>query len=106
MFEKSQIKEHMEVRGPADEHVGTVDSLAGDVLKLTRSDSSDGVHHYIDLKWVDRIEDGRLYLKGDAQVRTDSSHARPHPSATRPEKLPLFGTSGHGTGMGGSGFNG
>jgi len=106
MFEKGRIKEHMEVRGPADEHVGTVDSISGDVLKLTRSDSSDGKHHYIDLKWVDRIEDDRLYLKGDAQVRTDASHARLHPGAPPREELPLFGTSGHGTGMGGSGFNG
>lgn len=106
MFEKGRIKEHMAVSGADGAQIGTIDALSGDVIKLTRSDSTDGRHHYVDLKWVDRIEDDRLYLKSDAQLRTDSSHARLHPSAKPRKDPPLFGTSGHGTGMGGSGFNG
>lgn len=111
MFEKWRIKEHMEVSGPEGRHLGTVDSIDGDVIKLTRSDSADGQHHYVDVKWVDRIEDNRAYLKpgaplgaGGAQEarRGAASGLRPDPDAPA-EDPPLFGTSGHGTGMGGSG---
>lgn len=113
MFEKWRIKEHMEVSGPEGRHLGTVDSIDGDVIKLTRSDSADGQHHYVDVKWVDRIEDNRAYLKPDAPLGSggaqDARHgdgrmagARPDPEAPA-EDPPLFGTSGHGTGMGGSG---
>jgi len=106
MFEKWRIKEHMEVSGPDGQHLGTVDSVDGDVIKLTRSDSADGQHHYVDVKWVDRIDDNRAYLKPDAPLGAAASHT-PHHSALNAEPAadepPIFGTSGHGTDMGGSG---
>lgn len=63
MFEKLRIKEHMEVADNSGQHVGTVDEVVDDRIKLTRSDSSDGTHHFIAIDQVDRIEDNRIYLK-------------------------------------------
>lgn len=69
MFEKWRITEHMAVTGPAGQHLGTVDSIDGDVLKLIRRESADSLHHYVDVKWVERVEDNRAYLKADAPLR-------------------------------------
>lgn len=63
MFEKLRIHEHMEVATSTGEHVGTVDHVKDDQIKLTRTDSSDGAHHYIALDNVDKIDDNRIYLK-------------------------------------------
>ena len=68
MFEKLRIKEHMEVADSAGNHVGTVDEIKDDRIKLTRSDSSDGSHHFIDLDKVDKIDDNRVYLKQGTPV--------------------------------------
>jgi len=63
MFEKLRIREHMEVTDHSGRHVGTIDEVEDDQLKLTRSDSSDGAHHFIAFDNVDRIGDNRVYLK-------------------------------------------
>lgn len=63
MFEKLRIREHMEVTDHAGQHVGTVDEVKDDQIKLTRTDSSDGAHHYLALDNVDKIDDNRVYLK-------------------------------------------
>lgn len=63
MFEKLRIKEHMEVAGSDGEHVGTVDKVEGDTIKLTKTDSSDHQHHTLPFDMVDRVEDNRIYLK-------------------------------------------
>jgi hypothetical protein len=57
MVATSQIKEHMEVIGSDGAHVGTVDHMQGENrIKLTKSDSPDGMHHFIPLDWVDRVD--------------------------------------------------
>ncbi len=68
MFEKLRIKEHMEVTDFGGQHVGTVDNVHDDRIKLTKSDSADASHHYIDLDQVDRIDDNRVYLKQGATI--------------------------------------
>jgi len=62
MFEKLRIKEHMEIAGSDGEHVGTVDKVEGEQIKLTKTDAADHQHHYIALDQIDRIEDNRIYL--------------------------------------------
>ncbi len=49
-------------------HVGTVDHVDGDRIKLTRADSPDGEHHYVSLSQVDGIEGGRVRLSGAGDV--------------------------------------
>jgi hypothetical protein len=58
-----QIREHMEVVGSDDEHVGTVDRTAGDRIILTKSDAeSGGAHHSLSCSDIDRIEGDRVIL--------------------------------------------
>nr|WP_137677289.1 DUF2171 domain-containing protein [Parerythrobacter lutipelagi] len=68
MFEKLRIKEHMEVTNSKGEHVGTVDAVQDEAIKLTKSDSMDDMHHFIALSDVDRLDDNRIYLKEDARI--------------------------------------
>jgi hypothetical protein len=68
MLDRQQIKEHMEVADASGQHVGTVDHLDGDNIKLTRTDSPNGEHRELPLDHLDRIEGGKLYLKEAAQI--------------------------------------
>ncbi|UVI40247.1 DUF2171 domain-containing protein [Qipengyuania spongiae] len=68
MFEKIRIKEHMEVTDANGQHIGTVDEVKDDMIKLTKSDSSDGMHHMVKLDDVEKIDDNRVYLKAGATV--------------------------------------
>ena len=69
------IKEHMEVIGADGVHVGTVDRVDGNRIKLTKKDSGEGSHkghhHYIDKGLVAGIEGNkvRLSAKGDVAVQ-------------------------------------
>jgi hypothetical protein len=70
----SGIKEHMEVIGADGVHIGTVDRVIGNRIKLTRADSGmgshKGHHHYIEGGLVAEIEGNkvRLSAKGDVAV--------------------------------------
>ena len=68
MFEKIRIKEHMEIADSAGRHVGTVDEVEGDNIKLTKTDSADSMHHFIPIDAVDRLDDNRIYLKAGARI--------------------------------------
>ena len=58
-----QVREHMEVVGKDDEHVGTVDKTAGDRIILTKSDpDSGGAHHSLSCSDIDRIEGDKVIL--------------------------------------------
>jgi hypothetical protein len=62
------IREHMDVVGKDDEHVGTVDRVAGDRIILTKSDpESGGVHHSISCSDIDRVEGDRVILDCTAE---------------------------------------
>ena len=68
MADASQIAEHMEVIGADGTHVGTVDKVDGDRIKLTKNDSpaaQDGQgakHHYIPLGLVAEVEGDKVRL--------------------------------------------
>jgi hypothetical protein len=63
MINASQIKEHMEVKGSDGSHVGTVDRIEGDRIKLTKSDpAAGGQHHYIGLDHVEEIRGDAVCL--------------------------------------------
>lgn len=68
MFDKLRMKEHMEVADCNGQHVGTIDEVEDDRIKLTRSDSSDGSHHFLMVDDVEKIDDDRVYLKSDARI--------------------------------------
>lgn len=68
MTDLSQIKEHANVIGADGVHVGTVDHLQGDRIKLTKRDSGDQRHHYISTGLVAEVEDGTVRLSANADV--------------------------------------
>lgn len=121
MLNESDIRDHMEVTDSAGAHVGTVDHVEGGRIKLARRDSADGQHHYLATSDVERVDGDRLVLRqgvsatagsgassnaamSDAQIAAASEY---HTGSDSPlggaSETPLFGTSGTGTGMGGSG---
>jgi hypothetical protein len=68
----SRIREHMEVIGSDRNHVGTVDDVEGQRLKLTKSDRfAGGEHHYIHIDVVDDIEGDQIVLNRTAQQAMD-----------------------------------
>jgi hypothetical protein len=68
MADLSQVKAHMEVVGADGAHVGTVDSVSGDRIKLTRADSGSHRfdHHYISGGLVAMIEGDKVRLSANA----------------------------------------
>lgn len=72
MTDLNKIAEHMEVVGADGVHIGTVDQVEGDRIKLTKADSgSHGRHHhYVSAGLVAAVENGkvRLSANGDNAV--------------------------------------
>jgi hypothetical protein len=68
----SRIKEHMEVIGADGVHIGTVDKVEGNRIKLTKKDSGEGSHkghhHFIDKGLVADIEGNKVRLSAKADV--------------------------------------
>ena len=75
MTDASAIREHMEVIGADGVHVGTVDHVDGDRIKLTKKDSGqgshEGHHHYISLGLVAEVEGDRVRLTARGDVVAD-----------------------------------
>lgn len=77
MADLSSIQEHMEVIGADGVHVGTVDKVEGDRIKLTKKDSGaqvegaeghTGHHHFIPGGLVAEVEGDTVRLSANADV--------------------------------------
>ncbi|HEY6814512.1 MAG TPA: DUF2171 domain-containing protein [Croceibacterium sp.] len=76
MTDASAIREHMEVVGADEVHLGTVDKVEGDRIKLTKADSGAqvegaegahaGHHHYVSLGLVASVEGNQVRLSATA----------------------------------------
>jgi hypothetical protein len=66
MVRISDIKEHMEVIGADGVHVGTVDKVEGNRIKLTKADSGEGSHkghhHFLSTGLVADVEGNKVRL--------------------------------------------
>jgi hypothetical protein len=66
------VKEDMEIIGADGVHVGTVDRVEGNRIKLKKSDSGDGLHkghhHYIELGFVAGVEGSKVRLSAIAAI--------------------------------------
>jgi len=66
------VKEHMEVIGADGVHVGTVDRIDGDRLKLVKTDSGEGSHkghhHFISRGLVAEVEGDKVRLSANGDV--------------------------------------
>ena len=70
MDKAAQIREHMEVVGSDGGHVGTVDKVEGNRIKLTKRDDPDGSgahHHYLPLDSVASCDGGQVRLTMPAE---------------------------------------
>jgi hypothetical protein len=68
------IREHMEVIGADGVHLGTVDRVEGDRIKLIRTDSGIGHeehHHYIPRGLVADVEGDKVRLSANGDVAAD-----------------------------------
>lgn len=72
MTDLNKIAAHMEVVGADGVHIGTVDQVEGDRIKLTKADSGShgSHHHYVSAGLVAAVENGkvRLSANGDNAV--------------------------------------
>ena len=72
MAGKEAIREHMEGIGADGVHVGTVDQVEDDRIKLTKADSGagshEGHHHYISMGLVADVEGDTVRLSANADV--------------------------------------
>ncbi|WP_028033562.1 DUF2171 domain-containing protein [Chelativorans sp. J32] len=72
MVNATEIREHAEVIGADGVHVGTVDRVEGDRIKLTKADSGEGMHeghhHFVPLGLVADIEGDKVRLSANADV--------------------------------------
>ena len=67
----SKITEHAEVVGADGVHVGTVDRVEGDRIKLTRNSgqgSHAGHHHFVSKSLVAMVEGNTVRLSANADV--------------------------------------
>ena len=75
MADSRGIREHMEVIGADGVHVGTVDHVDGERIKLTKADSGqgshEGHHHYISLGLVAEVEGDQVRLSANANVAVE-----------------------------------
>jgi len=67
MADLSQISEHMEIIGADGVHVGTVDAVEGDRIKMIKADSGSHAdhHHYLSSGLVAAVEDGKVRLSAN-----------------------------------------
>jgi hypothetical protein len=68
----TDIKEHMEVIGADGVHIGTVDKVEGNRIKLTKKDSGEGAHkghhHFVDRSLVAEMEGNKVRLSAIGAV--------------------------------------
>ena len=67
MTDLSAIKEHMEIIGADGVHLGIVDKVVGDRIKLTRADSGShgDHHHYLSGALVAGVEGNQVRLSAN-----------------------------------------
>ncbi len=66
-----KVREGMEVIGADGVHLGTVDRVEDNRIKLSRSDSfghHEGHHHYIEMGFVAGVEGDKVRLSANADI--------------------------------------
>jgi hypothetical protein len=61
MVRADQIKQHMEIVGNDGQHVGIVDRVEHDELRISKTDPPDRLHHFLPLANVEYVDD-RVHL--------------------------------------------
>jgi len=81
MFNKSEIKERMEIVGADGVLVGTVDCLEGERLNLTRPTNGhkpdNSRQHYLAAGLIDSVAGNKVHLSANGNVATQSEDRKP-----------------------------
>lgn len=84
MTDASKIRQHMEVIGADGVHIGTVDEVEGQRIKLTKADSGmgrhRGHHHYIPLSLVAEIDVKKVWLSANSDVAVTFEEEKSDPT--------------------------
>ena len=72
MIDKNDIQEDMMVVGSDGEHVGTVDKVEGDQIKLTKKDSPNGQHNYVPCDMAESVDGDTVTLSQTAEEVTSA----------------------------------
>jgi hypothetical protein len=84
MTDAARIREHMEVIGADGVHVGTVDKVEGQRIKLTKRDSGEGAHrghhHFIPLSLVAEVEGQKVRLSANSDVAVTFEEEKSDPT--------------------------
>lgn len=64
MVDLTQIRQHMEIIGADGAHLGTVDKVEGDRIKMTKADSGshDDHHHYFSRGLIASVDGNQVRL--------------------------------------------
>ncbi|MER8607067.1 DUF2171 domain-containing protein [Mesorhizobium sp. M1233] len=84
MTDAAKIRERMEVIGADGVHVGTVDKVDGDRIKLTKRDIGEGAHrghhHFIPLSLVAEVEGQKVRLSANSDVAVTFEEEKSEPT--------------------------
>ena len=71
-----------EMNGAKGVHIGTVDRVEGQYIKLTKADSPNDQHRWVPLDWAESVDDKAVYLKKtEAEVRASITDQHPEDEA-------------------------
>jgi hypothetical protein len=69
MNDTSEIREHMEIIASCGTHVGEVDHVEGNTIKMTKNDpAAGGKHHFVPVDWVERVDKHVHLTKNSEEV--------------------------------------
>lgn len=75
MIDHNTIKQHFEVIGADGVHIGTVDHVEGERIKLVKKDGGEGSHqnhhHFLPLSIVAAVEGDKVRLSANADVAVE-----------------------------------
>jgi len=84
MAVQDNIREGMEVIGADGVHVGTVDKVEGQRIKLTKRDSGEGAHrghhHFIPISLVAEVEGQKVRLSANSDVAVTFEEEKSDPT--------------------------
>jgi hypothetical protein len=72
-----EISEHMEVVDANDQHVGIVEKVEGQRIKLVQKDALDPNDLFLDMSQIDRVDDHKVWLLQKVSAVTTKAFLAP-----------------------------
>lgn len=74
-IDTSKITQHMDVIAADGQSIGKVDHMQDGRIKLAKTSSPDGQHHFVPLDWIDHIDQHVHLNKTLSAIRAQASGA-------------------------------